>query len=180
MNPFRTATRLVGLVMSSGLALGLLVVASPADAAGTPSGPQYTYRMTNVYKSGSLVKSEALSSIMCLQRSGTVSYSTSSTRSNSFSVTGGLSFSTLKGLLGSAISVSGGITTSTTVTETLTMNLSANQCARVYALRDKYAYTLQKKCNWACSGTYYDKQYHSIGSGSYTKFVGRKFYLYYV
>lgn len=174
----RTRPRLAAfsIALSAVLAATLLPAAS-ADAAGTPSGPQYTYRMVSVSKIASRVKSEALSTVACVQRSGSVSYAISSTRSNTFSYTAGLSVDILKSLLSATGSVSGSVSTSTTVTETLTMNLSAGECAQVFALRDKYRYTLQKKCNYACSGVYYNKTYVTLGTGTYSKFVGRKYYL---
>jgi len=89
-------------------------------------------------------------------------------------VTSDLGFSTLASLLSSKVSVSGGTTSSTTTTESLTTSVPAYRCMAVFELRDRYSYTLQKKCNFACaSGA---KVWQSVGTGVYSKFVGRAYY----
>jgi hypothetical protein len=140
--------------------------------------------MVSVSQSQTRYKSTAISGIMCNRtpNAGTTSYSTAATTSNNFSVTGDLSFSALAGLLAGKIAVSGGVTTSTTTTEALSINLDPNQCAQVFALRNSYTYTLQRRCNLACASAEYGwggnpNPYLNVGTGKYTKVVGRAFYL---
>lgn len=179
--PTRVRPRLsrpIAVLASVVLAASISTVqASSASAAGTPSGPQYTYRMVSVSLTSSRYKAEALGTIQCVQNTGSVSFSTSVTSTNSFSYTAGLGFSTLKGLLDANISVSGGVTTSTTTQESVTMNLNAGQCARVHALRNAYSYTLQRKCNYACTTATGAGVFKTLGTGSYTKVVGRGYFL---
>lgn len=158
--------------------IGLTVAPSPALAAGTPSGPQYSYQMVNVYKSATRVKSAQISSQVCnpTGNATTASYSSSTTRSNTFSLSGDLGFSALSSLLSGKISVSGSVTSSTTITQSLSTTVPAYRCMAVFELRDRYAYTLQKKCNYACSGAYASKTWVTLGSGTYSKFVGRAYY----
>lgn len=172
----RSAAALLSALLFSGAAI--VAVPASASAAGTPSGPQYNYQMVNVSKSGTRVKGVQISSQVCAPTGNatTASYSTSTTRSNTFSVTSDLSFSGLSGLLTSKIGVSGGVTTSTTATEGLSTTIPKSRCMAVFALNDTYTYTLQKKCNYACTGAYASKNWVTVGTGSYKKFVGRAYY----
>ncbi|WP_426323164.1 hypothetical protein [Microbacterium sp. E-13] len=171
--------RSLATVVTALLIAGAAVIAVPgAASAATPTGPQYSYQMVNVYKSGARVKGAQISYQVCAPTSNatTASYNTSTTRSNTFSITSDLSFSGLSGLLSSKVSVSGGVTTSTTTTEGLGTVVPQGRCMAVFALNDVYRYTLQKKCNWACSGAYASKSWVTVGTGSYTKFVGRAYF----
>lgn len=168
--------RFLGVVLLAGLMAGLSFadVPAPATAAGTPSGPKYKYKMISVKKSASHVRGAKISSEVCAPTGNatTASYTTSTTRSNTFNVTGDLGFSVLKGLLSSKVSVSGGVTMSTTTTEGLTTNVPAKRCLAVFELRDKYSYTLQKKCQYACL----TKKWTTVGKGTYSKFIGRAYF----
>ena len=172
--------RVLSSSLSAALLIGLSIVAVPtaANAAGTPSGPQYSYQMVSVTKSATRVKSAQISSQVCAPTGNatTASYTTSTTRSNTFSVTSDLGFSVLAGLLSPKVSVSGGVTSSTTTTEGLTTSVPAGRCLAVFELRDRYSYTLQKKCNYACSTATGAGVWKSVGSGVYSKFVGRAYY----
>lgn len=169
---------LVAAILLTGVGL---TQASTAQAAGVPGVPKYTYRMVNVYQSASRYRSTALSSVLCnnTPNAGSTTYSTAVTTSNNFSYTGGLSFPVLSGLFTPNLSISGGVTSSTTTTESLTVNLNPGQCAQVFALRNAYSYTLQRRCNLACTNAEYAAPggYLTMGTGSYTKVVGRGFYL---
>ena len=177
--PLRSRLVLLGSLLTAFVLVFSLAQPLEARAAGVPGVPQYTYRMVSVSKTGTRVKSEALSTITCQRIAGgttTAVYSVSSTRSNNFSVTGGLGFDALSGLLKANVSVTGGVTTSSTYEESLSISVPYPKCAQVFALRDKYSYTLQKRCNIACTGVYANKTWVSLGGGSYTKFVGRAYY----
>lgn len=176
-NSLRSPFRMIatGLIAAT-LTLSSTVVGPNelAQAAGTPSGPQYSYQMINVFKSGNNVTGARISTPVCATlQATTASYTTSSTRTNTFSVTGDLGFSALKNLLSGKVTVSGGITESTTITEVLTVVVPVGKCMAVFELRDRYTYTLQRKCNYACT----TKEWVTIGTGVYSKLDGRA-YLY--
>jgi len=176
---------LVAIASVSVAVLGVVLPASTAQAAGTPSGPQYAYRMTGVAQYQTKVQAESLSAVDCLPsgHTGTDSYSVASTKSNTFSVTSGVDFSGLIKLLTAAgsVSVSSSTGSSTTITQTLTVSFKGPQCAQVFALRDRYVYNLEKYCNWACSADYYSNSgthiWVSQGQGVFSQFVARKYYI---
>jgi hypothetical protein len=171
-----TTRRVVAILCTAILGVALTgAVAQPAAAVPAPT-PQWSYKMVSVYKSATRAKSSKISSEVCnpTGQSTTASYAASTERSNTFSVTGGLNFAKLASMLGGQISVTGSITESTTITQTLTTTVPSHRCMAVYQLRDRYTYTLQKKCNYACNtGT---RDWKSVGTGTYSKFIGRAYY----
>lgn len=180
-NHWNSAPRLLkilssGLLVASVVAGGLALGATSAQAAGTPTGPQYVYQMVNVSKIASLNKAESLGLINCNRSSqlGTATYSNASTATNTFSFTAGLAFSDLAKLITGKAEISGGVSSSSTVTQAVMINLLPNQCAQVFALRDKYKYTLKQQCRYACGSS--GKDWANKGTGTYSKMVGRAFY----
>jgi hypothetical protein len=131
---------------------------------------------TAVTVTASRAKGEALSAVYCNRaaKSAIMSYSTTSTRSNTFSFSDSLAFSTLAGLF--TANVSGSVSSSTTSTQGISVGAAPHSCVRIFALRDKYAYTLQTQCRFACSKKYYGGKWIRNGSGVFSKFIGRASY----
>jgi hypothetical protein len=159
-------------VIGSGLS------AAPASAFGTPSGPQYLYRMVSITRTAHLAKGKAIGQITCNRtpHSGKTSYTSSTTDTNTFTVQFDVTvaISILFAEIGAHLGITDTQTHGSTLTQAVSVTVVPKECVQLHELRNHYHFTQERLCRYACPG--YSQRWYKKGTGTYSRFVGRAYY----